>query len=221
MAVTMFFCYAHEDEPLLNRLKTHLRPLQRQGLIDVWYDREISAGAEWEQDIDKHLNTAQIILLLVSPAFMDSDYCYKKEMGKAIERHKRGEARVIPIILHHVLWEGSPFDKLQVLPTDAKPIISSAWHSSDEAFFNVVKGISKAVKELDRNLAASNKANPRQTHSTEQSQYDMYSGYAPQPQVAIPSQAQILIPSPQVGNPLKFPMEVMPSHRLMLLVPHL
>ena len=66
-SIEVFFCYAREDEALLNKLKTHLRPLQRQGLIDVWYDREISAGTEWEQEIKQHLNTAQIILLLVSP----------------------------------------------------------------------------------------------------------------------------------------------------------
>ncbi len=49
MPVKIFFCYAHEDEPLLNKLKGQLRPLQRQGLIDVWYDRDINAGMEWEQ----------------------------------------------------------------------------------------------------------------------------------------------------------------------------
>src|SRR5215470_9381349 len=96
MPISIFFCYAREDEALLNKLKTHLRPLQRQSLIDVWYDRDISAGAEWEQEISEHLNTAQIILLLVSPDFMDSDYCYSIEMKRAVERHQRGEACVIP-----------------------------------------------------------------------------------------------------------------------------
>src|SRR5436853_5763108 len=105
MPVNIFFCYAHEDEALLNKLKAHLRPLQRQGLIDVWHDRDISAGTEWERKIDEHINSAQIILLLVSPNFMDSDYCYGKEMKRAIERHERGEARVIPIILEHVYWQ--------------------------------------------------------------------------------------------------------------------
>ena len=64
MPIKVFFSYAHEDEALLNKLKTHLRPLQRQGLIDIWDDRDISAGMVWEQEIDKHLNTAQIILYI-------------------------------------------------------------------------------------------------------------------------------------------------------------
>src|SRR5437899_11887808 len=102
MPVKIFCCYAHEDEALLIQLKAHLRPLQRQGLIDIWYDRDISAGTEWEREISEQLNTAQIILLLVSPDFMDSDYCYSKEMQKAMERHSRGEARVIPVLLRPV-----------------------------------------------------------------------------------------------------------------------
>src|SRR3954452_17283866 len=89
MPVKIFFCYAHEDEPLLNKLELHLRPLQRQGLIDVWHDRDISAGTEWEREISEQLNTAQIILLLVSPDFMASDYCYSVEMKRALERHEQ------------------------------------------------------------------------------------------------------------------------------------
>jgi len=102
MALNVLLCYAHEDELLLEKLKTHLKPLQRQGLIDVWHDKDIDAGVEWEPQIDRYLNTAHIILLLVSPDFIASDYCYGVEMKKAIERHKRGEARIIPIILRHV-----------------------------------------------------------------------------------------------------------------------
>ncbi len=65
--IKIFVSYAHRDELLLKKLKMHLKPLSRQGLIDLWYDRNISAGAEWEREIDKHLENAQIILLLISP----------------------------------------------------------------------------------------------------------------------------------------------------------
>src|SRR6266699_6602742 len=111
MPVKIFFCYAHEDETLLKKLKTHIKSLQRDGLIDLWHDREISAETEWEREISKKLNTAQIILLLVSPDFMNSEYCYGIEMKRALERHDRGEAIVIPIILRHIYWHSSPFGK--------------------------------------------------------------------------------------------------------------
>jgi hypothetical protein len=148
MPVTIFFCYAREDETLLNKLKSHLRPLQRQGLIDVWYDRDISAGTEWEQEIKQHLNSAQIVLLLVSPDFMDSDYCYSIEMKRALERHARGDAKVIPIILRHVDWHGEPLGKLQALPTDGKPVKGPDWYDLDSALYDVTAGIRKVVEQL-------------------------------------------------------------------------
>ncbi len=148
MAVKIFFCYAHEDEPLLKKLKAHLTPLRRQGLIATWYDRNISPGSEWEHEIKERLNTAQIILLLISRDFMNSDYCYSKEMTRAIERHEQGEAHVIPIILRPVQWKAAPFGKLQALPTDGKPITGRSWRNLDEALYDIAEGMRKIVEEL-------------------------------------------------------------------------
>ncbi len=153
MPAKIFCCYAREDEALLNKLRAHLRPLQREGLIELWHDRDISAGAEWDREISEHLNAAQVILLLVSPDFMNSDYCYGVEMKRALERHARGAARVIPIILRHVYWQGAPFGQLQALPTDAKPITDPYWHNLDMGFFNVAEGIRKVVIELSTSPA--------------------------------------------------------------------
>ena len=105
MPVNIFFCYAHEDEALLKKLKTFLAPLQRQGLVDAWHDRDISAGTEWKREISQHLNSAQIILLLVSSDFMASDYVNNVEMKRALERHKLGEAILIPVILRPFYWQ--------------------------------------------------------------------------------------------------------------------
>ena len=148
MAVKIFCCYAHEDEPLLNKLKAQLRPLQRQGLIDMWHDRDINAGTEWEREISKQINEAQIILLLVSPDFMNSDYCFSVEMQRAIERHEREETCVIPVILRPIYWQGT-LGKLQALPTNAKPIIDRFWHSTDEALYDVSEGIRKIIDKGD------------------------------------------------------------------------
>jgi TIR domain len=146
MQVKISFCYAHEDEAHLNKLKTHLKPLQRESLIDIWHDRDTSAGAEWEQVIKEQLNKAQIILLLVSPNFMESDYCYSNEMKQALERHERREVRVIPIILRPTRWRKSPFAKLQALPKDAKPVTN--WSDPDEVYRNSIDGIHSVIEEL-------------------------------------------------------------------------
>src|SRR5438067_2461110 len=146
--IEVFFSYAHEDEKWRKELEKQLSNLQNQGLIVGWYDRQISAGTEWEREINKHLEAARLILLLISPDFMASKFCYSVELKRAIERHYTGEARVIPIILRPVDWKGAPFEKLLVLPTDGKPILSSQWHNPDEAFYDVAQGIRNAVEEL-------------------------------------------------------------------------
>src|SRR6266849_11032097 len=144
-SLEIFCCYARKDQPLLLKLKAHLASLEREGSLHIWHDRDISPGTEWEEEINKHLNTSHIILLLISPDFMASEYCYSKEMMRAIERHEREEARVIPILLRPVRWQGAPFSKLQALPDNAQPV--TTWRNRDEALLAVAQGIERAVKE--------------------------------------------------------------------------
>lgn len=144
-AVKVFLIYAHKDERLLNTLESQLSALKREGLVTIWHDRNIDAGDEWEHEIHKYLNTASIILLLITPDFMASDYCYNIEMKKAIERHERGEARVIPIILRPTNY-GAPLNKLKALPTNGKPV--TTWENQDEAFLQVVEGIRQVAEQL-------------------------------------------------------------------------
>jgi hypothetical protein len=145
-ALKIFYCYAYEDKALLDELDKHLKPLQRRGEIVCWSNREIKAGREWTKEIDKHLDMAETILLLVSPDFVASDYIYSKEMSRALARHAEGSARVIPIILRIGDYENEPFSQLQSLPSNQKPI--TQWHSRDEAWFNVVEGIKKVIHEI-------------------------------------------------------------------------
>lgn len=144
--VSVFYSYAHRDEDYREQLEKHLSVLRHNALISEWHDRKISAGTEWENEIDSHLNLADLILLLVSPDFVASRYCYSIEMTRALERHAAGEARVIPIVVRSVVWKGAPFGKLQALPTDAKAV--DRWPNPDHAFENVATGIAKAVEEI-------------------------------------------------------------------------
>jgi len=146
MAIEVFYSYSHRDERLRDLLETHLSLLKREGLISCWYDRRIGPGENWSNEIDLHLRTAQIILLLVSSDFIASDYCYLKEMKQALRRHRAGTARVVPIILRPTDWHSAPFGKLQALPKDGKPV--TEWPNPDSAFLDIVKGIRKAVNDL-------------------------------------------------------------------------
>ncbi len=147
--IEVFFSYAHKDEELRDELANHLKLLERQGVISAWHDRQITAGTNWEGQIDEHLESAKIILLLVSADFLASDYCYDVELKRAMERHEAKEARVIPIILREVDWQGASFGKLQALPKNAEPVTN--WPNRDRAFADIARGIRRAVEELAGN----------------------------------------------------------------------
>jgi len=144
--VEVFFSYSHKDEKLRNQLANHLSIMEREGAIKSWHDRKITAGSEWAGQIAEHLESARIILLLISAEFLASNYCYDLEMGRALERHEANEAVVIPIILKPVDWYNSPFGKLQALPRDGKAI--TTWRNRDEGFTQVARELRSVAAAL-------------------------------------------------------------------------
>ena len=145
-AIELFISYSHRDEALQRELMKFLKPLERDGLVRCWCDARIEAGQAFDDEIARHLDKADIILLLVSIDFLASDYCYSVEMERAIARHEAGEARVIPIILRHVDWQSAPFGKLKAVPKDGRPVM--AWTDKDEAFWDVSREIRRAIDSV-------------------------------------------------------------------------
>jgi hypothetical protein len=153
---TLFYSYTHKDEKYRAKLDVHLGNMKRQGLISGWYDGKITGGKEWDAEIKKRLEEAQIILLLVSAEFLDSDYCHGVEVKRALERHGEGTARVVPIIVRPCDWRSTLFGKLLALPKDAKAITN--WKRQDDAYLDIALGIRKVIEEL--------KGHPSSPHRT-------------------------------------------------------
>ena len=147
-SITIFISYSHKDTKYREELEKHLSTLRRQGLISTWHDRKITPGMEWAKEVDKNLNVSRIILLIITSNFIASNYCFDIEMKKAMEKHKSGKARVIPIIAEHCDWHGLEFSNLEALPTKARPI--QDWGLYDEAYTDIAKGIRKVVRELTK-----------------------------------------------------------------------
>jgi hypothetical protein len=145
-SIEVFFSYSHEDEELRNELEKHLALLKRQGVISIWHDRCVAPGQEWAGEISAHLDSADLVLLLISPGFMQSNYCYDVEMRRALERNSAGLCSVIPIILKPVDWQEAPFAKLQALPRGVRPV--TTWSNRDEAFYDIVVGIRHSIQAL-------------------------------------------------------------------------
>ncbi|MFK8104269.1 MAG: toll/interleukin-1 receptor domain-containing protein [Saprospiraceae bacterium] len=146
MKIPVFYSYAHVDDDFRMQLEIRLELLRRQNIIEGWSDRRIAPGSNWEEDINFNLKKAKIIILLISPDFLASDYCYETETIFALEQHEKGKAIVVPIIIRPCMWKISSFKHLQVLPRDGKAL--TLWDNSDEAWLNVSEGIFSLIQEM-------------------------------------------------------------------------
>jgi len=150
--IEVFISYAEKDEKFKEDLETHLTLLRREGVILPWNSQKTKTGLGKgrEQEIAEHINSAQIILLLMSPSFLKSDQLYENEMMRAIERQKAGDpVRVIPIAVRPIPLgdpDKTPYQKIQGLPRNGKPVES--WRSVDEAWASIAQEIREVCKDL-------------------------------------------------------------------------
>lgn len=144
--IRVFIAYSHADEALRQELDKHLMSLKRHGLVEVWHDRRIGAGEDWAENIDANIQSAHVILLLVSADFIASSYCYEVEVAEAMDRHKRGDAIVIPVILRPCDWQDLPFGRLQAATRDGRPIVK--FQTWDDGFLEVVHSIKTAAGRI-------------------------------------------------------------------------
>ena len=144
--IRLFVSYSHRDDRLRQELYKHLAQLRRSGFIKLWSDCEIRAGANLDFEIRAQLEIADIVLLLVSSDFLNSEYCYSVELKRAIERHHSGLVRIIPIILRPCDWQSSPLESLRAIPKDGRAV--ATWANRDAAFLDAAKEIRKVVQDL-------------------------------------------------------------------------
>jgi hypothetical protein len=147
----IFISYAHEDEDLKGELDKHLKVLKRSSKVEVWSDRQLAAGQEWDESIMSELRRANIILLLISVDFNASDFIWDKELAVAMDRHKEGTSRVVPIILRKCNWEGLPYAALQALPRHARPITEYA--DRDIAYTEIAEAVEQLVDQINDQLS--------------------------------------------------------------------
>jgi TIR domain len=145
--VSVFFSYSHKDESFRDELENHLAVLKHEGVIEAWHDRKVDAGSRVHDEISDRLESASIILLMVSSNFLASDYCYDRELARALERHERKEAVVIPVIVQPCDWQHSDLKHLRATPPDGKPI--SKFPNPHDAYLAIVTDVRKATERFE------------------------------------------------------------------------
>lgn len=139
----IYCCYEERNKEYWDELEAHLAVFRRLGYAVVSCNYDIPAGAQQARVIENYIETADIILLLVSAYFVASDFCWETTL-RALERSKEKEACVIPILVTPVVLDGLPIEQLQIFPSIKKPI--SKWPDCHEAYTMVVRGIQDVLR---------------------------------------------------------------------------
>jgi hypothetical protein len=95
----IFISYSHNEREYLDRLLIHLRPLEKEGLIDVWADTWLRVGDQWRAEIEQALDRASVAILLVSADFLASDFITENELPPLLRKAQEQGTRIIPVIL--------------------------------------------------------------------------------------------------------------------------
>lgn len=134
--ITIFISYAHKDDSYLQEFQTFLKPFVMQKRIAVWTDKNIVAGERWNDIIKNNLNKSEVILFLVSPDFLASDYINDTEIKNAVEKES---LTIIPVIIRPIVMDLLKIKYLQAVPTGAKAV--SDWDKRDNAWNNVISAL--------------------------------------------------------------------------------
>lgn len=157
-AKKIFISYAHADEAAMKELDRFLGPLERNGEIEIWTDRKILPGQKWKETILQNIETADVVLLLVSAHFLDSDFIHQEEIPRALRRMEEHGKVVIPIILNYCLWDMSPLAGIQALPKDAQPI--AGFSNPAQAWNEVARGVMGRLRGQEPTAPTADTARP-------------------------------------------------------------
>jgi 2'-5' RNA ligase/tetratricopeptide (TPR) repeat protein len=148
-ALQIFYSYSHDDKELLVELRKHLAPLRKKGVIEEWWDEHIAPGDELHPAISLKLESADIIVLLVSASYLASQSC-EAEWHRALKRERARDARALPVIARPCIWGATDLARLKVLPEDGKAV--TLWNTPDEAWTDVARGIERLIETDPRFL---------------------------------------------------------------------
>jgi|GEM_PF-2637211 len=148
--IRIFIAYARKDAELERELYKQLIPLIEKG-VEVWHDKDIEYGKEWNKEIVQELGRADIVLLLVSSDALTSKYFKHVEVKKAFERRERGECAVLSVILRSCVWKHTSLSKYQALPlqpptNELVPVQN--WRNVDDAFLQVAEAVLEEAERI-------------------------------------------------------------------------
>ena len=143
----VFISYSHADKEWLERLKIHIKPFEKKGIIDLWDDTKIKPGMLWREEIKKALDSTKVAVLLVSADFLASDFIIENELPPLLSAAEKEGAVIIPVILKPCAFSESELEKFQSINPPSKALSGLSKHEQEEVLVKVAKSIKEALEK--------------------------------------------------------------------------
>lgn len=147
---SVFISYSHADSQWLQRLKVHLRPLERDLEIDIWDDTKITSGSKWREEIDVALSKAKVAVLLVSADFIASDFIHTNELPPLLSAAESEGARILPVIIapsRFLRTEG--LRDFQSVNAPSNPLMKMEKVDQEQIYVEITEYIETAMQSLE------------------------------------------------------------------------
>ena len=148
----VFISYSHADTEWLRRLKRHLKPLEREGAIDLWSDSVIKPGSKWREEIRTAVEKAKVAILLISADFLASDFIDKDELPPLLTAAEKEDAIILPVIVSKCMFDRKKsLSKFQAVNSPDEPLNGMGEAEQEEVFDKVARIIDDMVIQQDDN----------------------------------------------------------------------
>jgi hypothetical protein len=148
---TVFISYSHKDEDWKDRLVTHLGVLQQEGIFDIWDDRRIGAGEDWEQEIQEAMAAASVAILLVSAHSLTSEFILREEVARLLERRDKEGLHIFPVIVKPCAWQQVKWlARMQCRPKDGQPLSAGSEHQIDVNLAAIAEEVAAIIRRAAR-----------------------------------------------------------------------
>lgn len=142
----VFISYSHLDKKWLDKIKETLAPAIRSEKLDVWDDTLIQAGSKWRDDIQAALDHAKVAILLVSQAFLASEFIASEELPSLLNAAEKEGLIICWVLLENCLYDRTAIKDFQAVHDLSRPISSLSAAKRSEVLDQIARKVLEALQ---------------------------------------------------------------------------
>lgn len=146
--MNIFISYSRKDYEWVSKIRTHLVPFFKSEELVLFSDMDILPGQDWNAQVKRFLESADIAILLISPSYLASDFICNIEFPSLLQAAQGKHIKIIPILIKETLLEGEILN-WQFLNQFSQPLASLPETEQEVYLHKLFKEIQGLTRKAD------------------------------------------------------------------------